>query len=177
MDIKPHKNMEFRDLMAELVRLFAPNTYVEVGVQRGYTFNFIAPMVQRAVAVDIQDMPCVIDRPNVQKHVAPSAEFAAIWHAPIDFLFIDADHRKEAVLADFDLLSPFVRNGTGLIFLHDTHPVQDSLLSDRFCSNAWEAAWVIRKNRRYKDFEIVTLPGPWAGISIIRKADGHLSWR
>lgn len=177
MEIKPQKNMEFRDLMVELVRLFSPHTYVEVGVQRGFTFNTIAAMVPKAVAVDIQDMPRVIGRPNVEKHVMPSAQFVAIWKEPIDILFIDADHRKEAVLADFDVLSPFVREGSGLILLHDTHPVQESLLSDRFCSNAWEAAWTIRKNRKYSDFEIVTLPGPWAGMSIIRKAGRrHLSW-
>lgn len=176
MKIKPHKHTEFRNLMIELIRLFSPATYVEVGVQRGYIFNALAPLVQRAVAVDILAMTDVIDRPNVEKHIMPSARFAETWRDPIDLLFIDADHRKEAVLADFDALAPFVREGEGLILLHDTHPVQESLLSDRFCSNAWEAAWTIRRGRKYKDFEIVTLPGPWAGLSIIRKAERHLAW-
>jgi len=42
-------------------------------------------------------------------------------------------------------------------------------LNDRYCSNAWEAAYEIRTSEKYKSFEIVTLPGPWAGLSIIRK--------
>lgn len=176
MKIKPYKHTEFRDLMIELIKLFSPATYVEVGVQRGYIFNTIAPLVQRAVAVDIIEMSDIIERPNVEKHHMPSAQFASTWKDPVDLLFIDADHHKEAVLSDFDALSPFVREGDGIILLHDTHPVQESLLSDRFCSNAWEAAWTIRRSRKYKDFEIVTLPGPWAGLSIIRKAKRHLSW-
>ena len=36
----------------------------------------------------------------------------------IDLLFIDADHRYEGVKRDYELYSPFVRDG-GLIFFHD----------------------------------------------------------
>jgi len=40
---------------------------------------------------------------------------------PIDFLFIDADHRYEGVKRDFELYSPLVRSG-GLIAFHDIRP-------------------------------------------------------
>ena len=171
------KGQEFRELMLELIKLFVPHTYVEVGVQNGYTFNVLSPKVKRAVAVDIGDMSQIIARPNVEKLRMKSEEFATRWTGPIDLLFIDADHRKESVLADFDNLSPFVPEGTGLILLHDTHPVTTRLLADDCCSNAWEAAWDIRKKRKYQDIEIITLPGPYAGLSIIRKAKRHLAWR
>lgn len=178
MTIKKYKNMEFRDLIGELIRLFEPATYVEIGVKKGYTFNTVAPLVKHAVAVDINDMSTIMARPNVEICRMTSLEFAKQWNDPIDLLFIDADHRKESVLADFDALSPFVREGTGLILLHDTYPVAEYLLNDGYCSNAWEAAWEIRKNPKYADFEIVTLPGPYAGLSIIRKAGkGHLAWK
>jgi predicted O-methyltransferase YrrM len=36
----------------------------------------------------------------------------------LDFLFIDGDHRYEAVKQDFLLYSPFVKSG-GIIVLHD----------------------------------------------------------
>ena len=36
----------------------------------------------------------------------------------LDFLFIDGDHRYDAIKKDFELYSPFVRNG-GLIAFHD----------------------------------------------------------
>lgn len=79
-------------------------------------------------------------------------------------------------LRGFALLSPFVTAGHGLICLHDTHPISRELTADEFCSNAWEAAVEIRRNPEFEDFEIVTLPGPRAGLSIIRKATSHLSW-
>ena len=175
--VRPCKNQEFRELMLELVRLFEPHTYVEIGVQKGYTFNAIAPKVKRAVAVDVGDMGGIVRRLNVAVYQMTSIAFASRWAGDIDLLFIDADHRKESVLTDVNNLLPFVTEGTGLILLHDTHPVAEELLSDRYCSNAWEAAWEIRKKRKYADLEIVTLPGPSAGLSIIRKAKKHLSWR
>lgn len=40
---------------------------------------------------------------------------------PVDFLFIDGDHRYEGVSRDFELYSPLVRRG-GLIAFHDISP-------------------------------------------------------
>jgi predicted O-methyltransferase YrrM len=175
--MKRYRQNEFPGLIATLTVLLEPNTYVEVGVQRAYTFNQIAPWVKRAVAVDINPMPSVMQRENVEEYVMPSLEFAKVWKDPIDFLLIDADHQKDAVLADFDALSPFVRPGTGMIFLHDTHPVTPELIAPGYCHSAWEAANEIRWSDRYRiDFEIVTIPGPWAGLSIIRKSRSQLSW-
>ena len=129
--MKRWKNQEFRDLMLELVRLFEPDIYVEIGVQKGYTFNAIAPLVNKAVAVDTGDMGGIIARPGVERYRMRSLEFAELWKGPIDMLFIDADHRKEAVLADFEALGPYVREGTGLILLHDTHPAAAVALGRR----------------------------------------------
>lgn len=175
--VKPSKKQEFRDLMLELVKLFSPHTYVEIGIHKGYTFKAIAIRVKRAVAVDTENMDHIPDWDNVEKYNMTSLEFAEKWRDPIDLLFIDADHRKIAVLKDLDALLPFIKDGTGLILLHDTHPVAQNLLNDRLCSNAWEAAYAIRRQKKYSDLEIVTLPGPIAGLSIIRKAKKHLSWK
>lgn len=49
-----------------------------------------------------------------------SYEIAKNWKEPIDILFIDGDHRYEAVKQDYALFSPFVRKG-GLIIFHDTN--------------------------------------------------------
>jgi cephalosporin hydroxylase len=164
--------------MLNLIKLFEPATYVEIGVKKGHTFNIIAPLVDLAIAVDINNMSTIVQHPNVKKYQMTSLEFAKQWNDPINLLFIDADHRKESVLADFDALSPSVQEGTGLILLHDTYPSAEYLLADGYCSNAWEAAFEIRKNRKYDNFEIVTLPGPYAGLSIIRKVGKeHLHWK
>jgi predicted O-methyltransferase YrrM len=47
-----------------------------------------------------------------------SYDAARGWQKPIDFLFIDGDHRYEAVRRDWDEWSPHVRPG-GIIALHD----------------------------------------------------------
>jgi predicted O-methyltransferase YrrM len=47
-----------------------------------------------------------------------SDDAAASWRGDIDFLFIDGDHAREAVRADWDLWSPHVTE-RGAIALHD----------------------------------------------------------
>lgn len=176
---KKMRNQEFVPLMKILIEFYQPDIYAEIGVQKGITFNQISPLVKEAFAVDIAPMPNVHRAENVHVCQQPSSEFAKQWdpNKKIDLLFIDGDHRKEAVLSDFDLLSPFVTPGTGLILLHDTYPSAPHMLADGYCSNAWEAAREIHRNRKkYEDFEIVTLPGPFAGLSIIRYAPKHLHW-
>lgn len=172
--------MEFVPLFKILIGFYKPEVYVEVGVQHAKTFNEISPLVPLSVAVDINPMPEVRGRSGVRVYQMDSLYFAKTempMIGRIDLLFIDADHKKESVLADFDALSPFVTPGTGLILLHDTYPSAPYLLKEGCCFNAWEAAEVIHKNEKYQDFEIVTLPGPHAGLSIIRKAKKHLVWR
>jgi len=172
---------EFLGLMKELIVIFKPKVYVELGTEFGSTFNRIAPLVELAIAVDHKITSEIIDAGNILKFEMETEEFIAkfstLFNLVIDFLFIDADHKKESVLADFDGMLPFVREGTGLIFLHDTHPANIKRTSEMYCNNAWEAAWEIRTNKKYQDAEIITLPGPIAGISIIRKSKNQLSWR
>lgn len=170
-------HQEFRKLMVELVHIFQFPTYVEIGARNGDTFNLIAPLVKRAVAVDIIPMDGVIKRPNVEVFHMTSQDFANTWTDPINLLFIDADHSAKVVMQDFNRLSQFVPEGTGLILLHDTHPISKEQLAPTRCGDAWKAAWMIRSDPAFQHFEIVTLPGPIAGLSIIRKAIKHLAWK
>lgn len=50
----------------------------------------------------------------------PAAQLAEAWHDPIGMLFIDGDHRYDAVRSDFDRWYPHVVAG-GVIALDDTH--------------------------------------------------------
>jgi predicted O-methyltransferase YrrM len=62
--------------------------------------------------------------PLVEWHVARSGDVARDWSAPIDFLFIDADHTEAGARADWDAFSPFVVEG-GVVAFHDAragHP-------------------------------------------------------
>lgn len=178
-------NQEFIPLMKFLIHIYQPDIYAEIGIQDGHTFNQISPLIKKTYAVDINPIPKVEHNGNATICKMPSLEFARRWgekewekNKSIDLLFIDGDHRKDSVLADFDALSPFVTPGTGLILLHDTYPSDEYLLKDGWCSNAWEAAEEIHTNQKYKDWEILTLPGPYAGLSILRNvSQGHLHWR
>lgn len=170
-----YKNTEFVNLFKELINLLQPKTYVELGIRKGYTFNQIAPLVERAVGIDIEIRDSIIRLPNVELLQMTTEEASVIWQDPIDFLFIDACHEKKEVLRDFENFSKFVREGTGIIAMHDTHPICKELLSDDKCSSAWEAAWFIRQFM-WKSFEIFTIPGPFAGLTLLRKAEKHLAW-
>lgn len=170
---KEYINMEYRWLLIELAKTFHPHTYVEIGVKKGYTFNAMLPYVKRAVGVDIVDAPIDTKFSNWEFFKMPSSEFAFKWKDPINFLFIDGDHNRDAVLDDFERLFKFVQSDEGLIFLHDTYPVKPELCKKGYCYNAWEAAKYLRKHVNNHplsiNYEIITLPGPWAGLSIIRK--------
>jgi hypothetical protein len=176
---KKFRQQEFVPLIKFLIGMYEPDVYVEIGVQKAITFNQLSPLVKEAHAVDITPMPKIKFGRGVISHKMSSVEFAAKWdkNKKIDLLFIDGDHQYSSVLEDFKNLSPFVTPGTGLILLHDTYPSTEYLLADGYCSNAWIAAEILHKNKEFADWEILTLPGPYAGISILRNAKNHLHWR
>lgn len=172
-----NKKQEFQGWIVELVKLFKPAVYVEIGARFGYIFNAVSPYCKKSIAVDIISLDKIERNPGVECYRMDSNRFAEMAEscAPqIDLLFIDADHSAKAVFNDLNNLSPFVREFTGMILLHDTFPINERLLEDDRCGDAWRIAkWV---HEAKKDFEIVTLPGPWAGLSIIRKVGTGHGW-
>jgi len=54
-----------------------------------------------------------------QLHQGYSYDIVVNWNTPIDMIFIDGDHRYEAVRKDFDDWFPHVRPG-GFLLLHDS---------------------------------------------------------
>ena len=166
-----NKKQEYKDFIVELAKLFKPKVYVEIGAKAGYVINAVSEHAERAIAVDLK-LSGIKD--GIEQFQMSSEEFSFLWKDPIDLLFIDADHRAEAVLNDLDYLSKFVVPETGLILLHDTFPVNERLLQDDRCSDAWRVARMIHMTKF--DYEIVTLPGPWAGLSIIRPVPFTHGW-
>ena len=173
------RNTDTTRLIVELVSLLKPYTYIELGVKSGYTFNKISPLVKRAIGVDQAGFRGIVEYPHIELRKMTTDAFAEIWVGDIDFLFIDACHEKEQVLEDFNNFFPWVKSYTGIICMHDTYPIKKELAVDGYCGTAWEAAKEIRNKSIYNKFcEIVTIPGPWFGMSIIRKVaeDKHLEW-
>ena len=75
-ELRKWRNQEFRDVMVNLVNLLKPDTYVEVGIQKGFTFNVIAPLVKRAVGVDVSILRSINRGANVELYESTSEIFA-----------------------------------------------------------------------------------------------------
>ena len=140
----------------ELVRAARPRAVLEIGLDEGGTlflWTRAAALDARLVAIDTRPtgpfglrspfplarrgfahsqqrvdlvMPADSHDPETRAHVESLLE-----GRPLDFLFIDGDHSREGVWADFELYSPLVRPG-GLIAFHDvsehTYPAVEGVM-------------------------------------------------
>ena len=171
----PHEHVK---IILDLVRLFRPKTYVEMGVQHAHTFNIVTALgiVERAVAVDYRLIGIKKRKGmKIECHQMSTQEFSSKWRGQIDLLFIDADHTYNAVKNDFFNMIKWVPLFTGIILLHDTYPLKELAVPER-AGSAWRFAKEIHRN--YPNFEIVTLPGPTCGLSIVRQvlSTKHMEW-
>jgi hypothetical protein len=168
--------MEYRHVLQEIFKLAKPAVYVEIGVLRAGTFNLLSPLVsERACAVDMNGCRYVEKHPHVEIYPIMSDDFWPMWKDPVDICFIDANHSKEAVLRDLENAAKFIREGTGIIFMHDTYPASREWTAPDKCNDAYAAAWAIRQ--KFPEFEFATFPWGGAGLSVARLAPKHLHWK
>lgn len=166
-----------QSFIEHLTFLFRPKVYVELGIRDCALFNRVERYAERLIGVDIDEKAgsFMVQSDKVEFVCATTQAFAErLRSAPvsIDFLFIDADHAREAVLKDFWSFFPFVRPH-GLILLHDTHPKDREQMRRDLCDDAYLA---IDELTRAKDaFELMTLPLP-PGLTLVRKRHTQLSW-
>jgi predicted O-methyltransferase YrrM len=122
--------------LAKKVQELQPRNILEIGTAWGGTLLIWAQLAsQRVISCDINDLS--FQDSVFRSFVPPSSrceiqllcgdsqqkEFAdrvagAFDQEPVDFLFIDGDHRYEGVKRDFELYKSMVRPG-GLIAFHD----------------------------------------------------------
>ena len=175
-----YRQMEFKNLLLELAILFQPKTYLELGVKDGYTFNAVSPIVEKAYGVDIIQRGSVKIDHNVEFFECFTSKFYENFvkrGEKIDFIFIDADHKKESVICDIAIAKDLIEPYSGLIFVHDTYPIREELLDRGYCNNAWKAIRDIKEYSQKWELELITLPGPWAGLTIIRYTpDNKYGW-
>ena len=104
-------------------------------------------------------LPCDSHDPATVEEVR-----AALGGEPVDFLFIDGDHRVEGVTSDFQMYSPLVRSG-GIVAFHDILPDNDYPESN--VDVLWEQ---LREDHRTLELiaedERLHL-GRWAGIGVL----------
>lgn len=122
--------------LAKAVAALQPRVILEIGTARGGTLLLWANIAsEHVISCDLQDMS--IQRPLYEAFPGPgsacrvtllsgdshSGDFRhrviqALGGAPVDFLFIDGDHREAGVTADYQDYRGLVRPG-GLIAFHD----------------------------------------------------------
>jgi hypothetical protein len=140
-------------------------TYIEYGVRDGTTLMTVAPYVKKTYGVDLVQSPRI--PPNCDFYVCYTDSFSTnvLPNITYHFAFIDADHKFESVVKDFEALYRYIQPG-GYIFLHDTYPCIPVLLDPGYCNDCYKAPIEIKK--LYPSAEILTLPlNP--GVTIVRK--------
>lgn len=167
----------------ELISMFAailrPRVYVELGLYECALFNRIIPYAEKLYGVDSQP-----EAGTFMHNVPGKTEFFAgttldfakkLERDPIaiDLLFIDANHAKESVLADFRAFFPFVAPH-GLILLHDSHPKSKQYTEPGYCNNAFAAIEELGKDTQ--NYELMTIPRH-PGLTICRKRKTQLAWQ
>lgn len=154
------RNQTFHEtLIPMLVEGIGAKSYLEFGTHQNQTIGKVR--CEKRYGVDRQ----VISLSGAEMFHMTTEEFIK-GHArecgPFDFVFIDADHRREAVEADFygiiDHVTP-----EGLVCLHDTNPETEADTKDGLCSDAWTFPRTLSTYRH----EAVTLPYH-PGLTIVR---------
>jgi predicted O-methyltransferase YrrM len=132
--------------------------YLEVGIYRGETFNRVAKHCSLAVGIDIDPLALssIRKKKNIKLRLGDMdsirAEFAETF---FDLIFIDADHRKGAVVSDFSVAKDLLSQN-GLILMHDTWPGSIEFADEARCGTAYLALPDLRKS--LPDWQFITLP-------------------
>lgn len=152
----------YSELIRWIVKIQQAQSYLEIGVQFGFTFKEVAKLVKRAIGVDIKNRlsyPC-------EFYEMTSNEFFKNFHDKIDVIFIDGDHRFEQARKDFESSLKILNNG-GTIILHDTDPKSIGRLVSTSCAGSYKL--IDYTHRKYPELDIMTFPVGVSGISVVRR--------
>jgi hypothetical protein len=158
-----YSHIYFLEHMANWIK---PEHYLELGVRSGDSLLKISPYCNKVTGVDVVNPKFEIPL-NATIHVTTTDDyFNNINNDQFDMVFIDADHSYEQSLRDFNNVKKYVIE-EGFVFLHDTSPCSEELLSPVFCNDAYKTALYIKQNY-IDEWEILTFPfNP--GLTLLKK--------
>jgi len=183
--IKPAQVKSEITKLVTIIKELRPENILEIGTARGGTLFLFSQLSSPNAHIISIDLPGgkfgggyskhrtslyktfvkknqKIDLLRVDSHADSSIKKLKelIGNNKLDFLFIDGDHTYDGVKRDFELYSPFVRQG-GIIALHDIaiHPKKSGCTVNLF----WDE---IKKNYKYLEF-IENKNQKWAGIGVL----------
>lgn len=167
-------------IIAGIVRAYGkyrPPVYVEIGLDRGETFNVVADWAAVAHGVDVTlehlRFPGLHAKPSVALFEQSSDDYFKRYDdaelpGP-DVVFIDGDHSAEQVERDVVNALRIVRRD-GTIIVHDTYPL-DSRWADSHCGDGWR---VIQRLHQRAYVDVATIP-LFPGLTIITQRQGTLA--
>jgi hypothetical protein len=152
------------EFIFSMISLLKPQSYLELGLYMGETFEKVCPIVYDCVGVDIKD---VRENKNVgQFYQMTTTAFFSINKKTFDVIFIDADHSYENVLSDLKN-SLTVLNSFGTIFLHDTDPIDQSYHACGYCGDAYK----VIDNMYELGLDAITFPISNEGVTVVRRKE------
>ena len=166
------------DFIVHLASILRPKVYVELGLYQCELFNRIVPFAGKLYGIDTEAsagafMEKVSGRSEFFNGLTDDfAKVIVEKKVVIDLLFIDANHSKEAVMADFQNYSPNVAD-QGVILFHDAYPKNSEFTQPGYCGDGWKA--IDQLSRQADGYEIVTIPRH-PGLALCRKRLKQLSW-
>lgn len=166
-------------LLTRILDIVRPRTYVEIGVDQGYSIRLVRPPT---LAIGIDPNPRLAEPPagNHKIFAETSDAFfagrdlhAELGGLPLDLAFIDGMHHFEFALRDFANLE---RYGTrdSIILIHDCYPL-DRKTADRerhqvfWTGDIWRLIVLLKKYR--PDLAICTIGAPHTGLGMVRNLD------
>jgi hypothetical protein len=171
------------DYRAWLERLHAalrPAVYVEVGIESGLALQLAQPPTLAFGIDPVPQAPASTDwaaRTRIFTATSDAffadPEMRAALTGPVDFAFIDGDHRFEQVLRDFISLEALMSPG-GIVALHDTWPLNaETATRERttgfYTGDGWKIVPCLRALR--PDLRLLTIPAAPTGLTLVTGLD------
>lgn len=127
--------MTRHELIQSVINKINAKSYLELGVDQRHTFSKIN--VEKKISVDNNSH-------TLPTFVMTTDNFFASNKDTFDVIFVDAYHERSQVQKDIEN-SLKVLNPNGVIITHDTLPLEECVIHQAICWNAWEAFAHLRK--------------------------------
>lgn len=168
--IELNDSSEFSDvcykyIIGEIVKHTKCTNYIELGVYFGDSLEYISQFVRRAIGVDLNDRR--INKVG-EFYEMSTDNFFESFGDNADIIFIDADHKIDSVIRDFEN-SLKILNKYGIIFLHDTDPRTEEYIKPGFCNDSYKVVDYLLE--KHPELNVVTLPISNAGLTIVMRKD------
>ena len=163
-------NIRHTNIITQFVKTMGCNKYLELGIWDGLNINQVSDYCKDCVGVDVKDERKYF---NYNFKLINTDMFFKENNELFDMIFIDADHNFESVKKDF-INSIKILNKYGIIFIHDTDPINDFYNQPGYCGDSYKIIdWLLET---YIDLNVFTLPITEAGLTIVnRKNDRRIN--